>query len=460
MTTDIVVIGAGLTGLTTAYTLARKGREVTVLERMDKAGGQIQTHAENGFVFESGPNTGVVSVPEVAELMRDLQETSGGKCQLEIAPASSKRRLIWKGSKFRALPSGLFSAITTPLFTTADKLRILGEPWRKKGTNPDESVGSLARRRLGKSFVNYAVDPFLSGVYAGNPDALVTRFALPKLYNLEHNYGSFVRGAIAKAREPKTDRDKLATKKVFSAVGGLGKITEAMADYLGNHILLGLKDIKVMPEGDGWRISFGDADGNKQQITCNKVVTTCGAYSLPELLPFVDDETMSKLNNLNYSPIVEVSVGVKDTKGKKFQAFGGLVPSRENKKVLGILFPSACFKGRAPEGGALFSYFIGGMKHAEMLDYSDEQITALVEEYFHTMLKFPASAKPDFIRIFRHKKAIPQYEITSGERFEAIEKVQNQYKGLTIAGNLRDGIGMAHRIKQATDVANKILSDD
>lgn len=460
MTTDIVVIGAGLTGLTTAYTLARKGREVTVLERMDKAGGQIQTHAENGFVFESGPNTGVVSVPEVAELMRDLQETSGGKCQLEIAPASSKRRLIWKGSKFRALPSGLFSAITTPLFTTADKLRILGEPWRKKGNNPDESVGSLARRRLGKSFVNYAVDPFLSGVYAGNPDALVTRFALPKLYNLEHNYGSFVRGAIAKAREPKTDRDKLATKKVFSAVGGLGKITEAMADYLGNRILLELKDIKVMPEGDGWRISFGDADGNKQQITCNKVVTTCGAYSLPELLPFVDDETMSKLNNLNYSPIVEVSVGVKDTKGKKFQAFGGLVPSRENKKVLGILFPSACFKGRAPEGGALFSYFIGGMKHAEMLDYSDEQIIALVEEYFHTMLKFPASAKPDFIRIFRHKRAIPQYEITSGERFEAIEKVQNQYKGLTIAGNLRDGIGMAHRIKQATDVANKILSDD
>ena len=84
---DIVVIGAGLTGLTTAYTLARKGREVTVLERMDKAGGQIQTHAENGFVFESGPNTGVVSVPEVAELMRDLQETSGGKCQLEIALA-------------------------------------------------------------------------------------------------------------------------------------------------------------------------------------------------------------------------------------------------------------------------------------------------------------------------------------------------------------------------------------
>ncbi|MCR5696687.1 MAG: protoporphyrinogen oxidase [Marinilabiliaceae bacterium] len=460
MTTDIVVIGAGLTGLTTAYTLAREERKVMVLERMNKAGGQIQTHSEDGFVFESGPNTGVVSVPEVAELMQDLQVVSGGKCRLEEAPASSKRRLIWKGKKFHALPSGPLSAITTPLFTIADKFRILGEPWRKKGTNPDESVGSLARRRLGKSFVDYAVDPFLSGVYAGNPDALVTRFALPKLYNLEQNYGSFIRGAMAKARIPKTDRDKLATKKVFSAVGGLGKITEAMADYLGDRILLGLKDIKVMPDGDGWRISFSDADGNKQQITCNKVVTTCGAYSLPELLPFVDDEIMSKVNNLRYSPVVEICVGVKDTKGLTFQAFGGLVPSRENKKVLGILFPSACFEGRAPEGGALFSYFIGGMKHAELLDYTDEQLTALVEEYFHTMLKFPASVKPDFIRISRHRKAIPQYEITSGERFEAIEQLQKRYKGLIIAGNLRDGIGMAHRIKQATDVAQNILSDD
>ncbi len=460
MTTDIVVIGAGLTGLTTAYTLARKGREVLVLERMERAGGQIQTHSEDGFVFESGPNTGVVSVPEVAELMQDLQETSGGKCRLEVAPASSKRRLIWKGKKFHALPSGPVSAVTTPLFTMADKFRILAEPWRKKGDNPDESVGSLARRRLGKSFVDYAVDPFLSGVYAGNPDTLVTRFALPKLYNLEQDYGSFIRGAIAKSRIPKTERDKKATKKVFSAEGGLGNITKAMADYLGSRILLGLNDIEVMPQDGLWNISYTDANGITQQIKCNKVVTTCGAYSLPALLPFVDEDTMSKVNNLRYSPVVEISVGVKDTKGLEFQAFGGLVPSKEEKKVLGILFPSACFKGRAPEGGALFSYFIGGMKHAELLDYSDEQLTAIAEEYFHSMLKFPDSVKPDFIRIFRHRKAIPQYEITSGERFEAIERLQNQYKGLIIAGNLRDGIGMAHRIKQAADVADIILRND
>ena len=132
MTTDIVIVGAGLTGLTTAYLLARKGREVMVVEQMDKIGGQIQTYREGNFVYESGPNTGTISNPEVAELMADLEQTSGGKCMLETAPDASKRRLIWKGDRFRELPSGLMSAVTTPLFTFGDKLRILGEPWRKK----------------------------------------------------------------------------------------------------------------------------------------------------------------------------------------------------------------------------------------------------------------------------------------------------------------------------------------
>lgn len=457
MKTDIVIVGAGLTGLTTAYLLARKGREVMVVEQMDKIGGQIQTYREGNFVYESGPNTGAISNPEVAELMADLEQTSGGKCMLETAPDASKRRLIWKGDRFRELPSGLMSAVTTPLFTFGDKLRILGEPWRKKGNNPDESVGSLARRRLGKSFVSYAVDPFLSGVYAGNPDTLVTRYALPKLYNLEQNYGSFVRGAIAKMREPKSDRDRLASKKVFSAVGGLSNITQSMADYLGpQRIVLGIKETKVAPTDEGWKVSYINKEGNAEQIDCKQVVTTCGAYALPEMLPFISDEAMRKLNNLKYAPVIEVSVGVKDVLGGDYQAFGGLVPTCEKQQVLGILFPSACFTGRAPEGGALFTYFIGGVRHAELLDKSDAEITALVEEYFHKMLKFPAQITPDLIRIFRHQHAIPQYEITSGERFDAIEQLQKQYRGLTIAGNLRDGIGMAHRIKQATDIANQI----
>lgn len=450
----IVIIGAGLTGLTTAFHLTRKGKNVHILECADRVGGQIRTFREDGFIAESGPNTGVVSYPEVAELFEALSPA----CRLETAHEESKRRLIWKGDHFRELPSGLFSAVTTPLFTFSDKFRILGEPFRAKGTNPDESVGGLAARRLGKSFLNYAVDPFLSGVYAGDPQKLITRYALPKLYNLEQQYGGFIRGTIAKMRQPKTDRDRMATKKVFSAAGGLDTLTDAMAAAIGpEHITLSASDITILPEDGKWTIRY-TTTGGEQVLHADKVITTVGAYALPELLPFVPQKEMEAISNLHYAPVVQASVGFRNTGNLKFEAFGGLVPSCEKKDVLGILFPSACFDNRSPEDGALFSFFIGGVKHAELTTWPDDELKALIEHELHAMLKFPVDVKPDFIRLFRHPRAIPQYEQNSGLRFSTVEALQKRYPGLILAGNLKGGIGMADRIRQATEIANALTN--
>lgn len=441
---EIVIIGAGLTGLSTAHNLKKYGHDVVIVEKDGRIGGQIQTHQEDGFVFESGPNTGVVSFPEVIELFDDL----AGDCELEIARESSKRRFIWKGNRFHALPSGPLSAITTPLFRLSDKFRILGEPWRKRGSDPDEPVGALAQRRLGKSFYEYAVDPFVSGVYAGDPMKLTTRYALPKLYNLEANYGSFIRGAMAKTKEPKTDRDRLANKKVFSAVGGLSQMVDAMAK--GLDIILNAHDVKIRPaDGGGWHVTFN----GMEEIQCQRVVTTVGAYALPSLLPFIPAERLKPFTQLFYAPIIQVCVGIRDAMGLDFPAFGGLVPSKEQKRVLGILFPSSCFEGRAPEGGALYSYFIGGARHTDYLQKSDEEIRQIVLDEFHAMLKYPAGVEPDLIRIFRHERAIPQYWSDSGERFKLIEELQGQYQGLVLAGNMRDGIGMGNRIHQGAEIA-------
>ena len=452
--TDIAIIGAGLTGLTTAFWLTRAGKKIQIIERQDRAGGQIRTFQENGFVYESGPNTGVVSYPEVAELFAALSPD----CTLETAREESKKRWIWKGNKFHALPSGLVSAVTTPLFTLYDKFRILGEPFRAKGTNPDESVAELAARRLGKSFVDYAVDPFLSGVYAGNPHTLVTRHALPKLYNLEQDYGSFIKGSIAKAKLPKSERDKLATKKVFSAVGGLERLAEALVKAIGKEqITLSASEVKIQPQDKQWLITYRTPEG-EQSLIANKVVTTCGAYALPDLLPFIPKEDIGQISNLHYAPIIQASVGFHNTRGLQFGAFGGLVPSKEKRDVLGILFPSACFVGRSPEEGALFSFFIGGVRHADMLDWSDEKLKDMILKNIHSMLKFPADAQPDLIKIHRHQKAIPQYEKSSEARFKMIEELQIRYPGLILAGNIKGGIGMADRIRQATGIAKELAS--
>lgn len=453
---EIVVIGAGLTGLTLAFYLKKNKKDILILEKSDRTGGVIKTRNENGFVYEAGPNTGVVGNPEVAELFEDLK----GRCTFEAADPSAKRRLIWKGKKWHAIPSGLISAVGTPLFSLKDKFRVLGEPFRKPGTNPEETLTDLVKRRLGVSFLNYAVDPFISGVYAGNTDYLIPKYALPKLYALEQNYGSFVLGSMKKAKERKNDqRLQKATREVFSAKGGLGKLIDALTQETGEeNILLNAENTSVTPVKGGFQVRCS-IDGKNLEIRTKKVVSTAGAYVLPKILPFLTQEEKQPFEVLKYASVVQAILGFKKWKGMNLRAFGGLVPSRENKKILGALFTSSFFVQRAPENGAVISVFMGGTKRPEIYDMSDQEIRFLLESQAKEMLEMP-EFNPDLLKIFRYKHAIPQYGLDSKKRFETIQNLQEKYPGLILAGNLRDGIGMADRIKQARTLAEELIKDN
>lgn len=452
---DVVIIGAGLTGLTMGLYLKKAGVNFVIVERAAKTGGVIQTISERGFVYETGPNTGVVSNPEVAELFEDLE----GRCELETANPAAKRRLIWKNNQWNALPSGLWSAITTPLFTWGDKFRILGEPWRAKGTNPDEKLSDLVKRRLGKSFLDYAVDPFVSGIYAGNPKELVPRYALPKLWKLEQEYGSFIRGTIQKAKLPKTERDKKATKEVFSAKGGLKKLIDALTEAIEEEHLMLSAETMVKNTASGLQMQITTPE-HMRILEPKFLVTTCGGYALGNLLPFLSEEEKAPFNSLKYAAVTQVLLGFEKWKGTNLNAFGGLVPGTENKNILGVLFTSSFFEGRAPQGGALLSVFMGGTKRPDIAQMDNDEIESLIRKDLPRMMS-NRSFSPDLMRIHRYPKAIPQYTETSGARLEMIEKLQQKYPGLILAGNIRDGIGMADRVKQgrtiAEELAGKIL---
>ncbi|MDR0686884.1 MAG: protoporphyrinogen oxidase [Dysgonamonadaceae bacterium] len=444
-----IVLGAGLTGLSVAFHLVKQGKRVIILEKTDRTGGQIRTIEKDGFVFETGPNTGVISNPETAELLRTLHPN----CVTQVADPSSSCRLIWKNGKFHALPSGIIGGITTPLFSLQDKLRIIGEPFRRRGNDPNESVGALAVRRLGRSFLDYAVDPFVSGIYAGDPMRLVTRHALPKLYNLEHTYGSFIRGAVTIGLSGfKNARSKGVTKEIFSVRGGLSQLTNSLADAIGReNIILSADSILLERSEDRWRVSFASPSG-RFDLNAGRVITTLGAHALSPLLPFAPEVEMNKIARLRYAPVVQISIGIRNIGKRNFRAFGGLVPSCEHQDVLGVLFPSACFNGRAPEGGMLFSLFAGGIKNPHMVELSDREIENLAIQTFHQMLGFPPDVEPDLLHISRHQNAIPQYESDTGERLSAVNTLQNRFRGLTIAGNLRDGISIADRIRQGASL--------
>jgi len=448
---DIIIIGGGLTGLTLAFYLKKAGKDFLIVEQQDRTGGVINTISEEGFIYETGPNTGVLSSTEIVELFDSLNND----CKLVIANPESKKRYIWKNKRWNALPSGFISAVTTPLFSFYDKIRILGEPFRKAGLNPDESIASLVKRRMGQSYLDYAVDPFISGIYAGDPHRLITRYAMPKLYRLEQDYGSFIGGAIEKKKLPKSALQKRTTSEVFSVNGGLTYLISALNNAIGNeNIITACKNVKVDKSQNGFLVSFNNEAGQIVKLNAPKVITTTGANILSELLPFISKELIQPLSVLKYAPVVQVAVGFTNWKGLKLDAFGALMPTKENRNMLGVLFPSAIFDGRAPKNGALLSVFLGGVKNASLINKSDEEIKLLVlNEISETLGE---NAAPDLLRIFRYSQAIPQYDISSEQRIFTINKIQDENPGLFLAGNIRDGIGMSDRVKQARMLAEQL----
>ncbi len=448
---DVTIIGGGLTGLATAWFLKKKGLSVRLVEREPRTGGVIRTIEQGGFVFETGPNTGLASNHELIGLLEDVADS----CRVEYAREESRKRYIWKKNRWHALPSGPLSGLRTPLFSVRDKLGILLEPFRRPGKDPMESVATMVRRRLGSSYLDYAVDPFVSGVYAGDPEYLVTKFALPRLYQLEQDYGSFIVGALRKARERKARGEEKPHGKIFSCSGGLGELTKALHSKLGDQIIhTGCDALRIEPLDQGYKVGFRKS-GQQVEWTSGWTVLCTGAKSIHEILPFIPEENLHGISRLEYAKVIQVAAGFKTWSGMPLDAYGGLIPSVEKRNALGILFPSSIFDQRAPENGVLLSVFLGGFRCPEMLTLDDREIEDIVLKEIRETLGL-ADPKPDLMSIHRYESAIPQYGISSAERYRDIETIEREYPGLILAGNIRDGIGMADRVRQASETAERI----
>ncbi len=444
---DVVVIGAGLTGLTAAYYLKQQQVSFRLVEEQDRAGGVIHTRRQNGFVFEAGPNTGVLGNPDAAELFEDL----GSACECITAGGSVNKRYILKSGTWNAMPMGPMEAVRTPLFTLKDKFRILGEPFRRPGTDPEEPLSEMVKRRMGQSFLDYAIDPFILGVYSGDPSKLITKYAFPKLYNLEQNYGSFIGGSAKKMFEKKDPRELKATRKVFSVKGGLSGLVGALEASVREGLMTDVINVQVIPENGGFRVT-GQQGGETINLKARKVITTTGAHALPDLLPFVPKSQLEPLLRMKYAQVVQAAIGFHKWEGMDPDGFGGLIPSKEQRDILGVLFLSSLFEGRAPVGGALFAVFAGGVRREDIFNLPDTELRALIAREFSALMQVK-EFNPDLFEIMRYTHAIPQYGTESREKLGVLDRLQQQVPGLLIGGNGCDGIGMADRIKQGKRLA-------
>lgn len=447
----IAIIGGGLTGLSLGFFLSKQGIPFTIIEKSNRVGGVIQTNSEHEFTYECGPNTGVLGTIEIENLLQELSND----CTIEIANETAKKRLILKNGEWHALPSGLISAICTPLFTFRDKIKILGEPFRKKGNNPNETIHQMVDRRLGKSFHNYAVAPFINGVYAGNTDKLITRFALPKLFNLEQEYGSFIKGTFAKSKLNKKQGTPTPSKKVFSCIGGLSSIISALEKRLSPNIQLNCNTISITKNESTYTLHWIQ-DSIEKSENFSHIITTCNPFEINNIIPNISKEQKQILNSSTYAPVVQASIGFKEWNGISIKAFGGLISPIENRNILGVLFTSSMFRNKSPQNGALLSIFMGGMLRTDIISLSDSNILEILKTEVSDLLKIPIW-NPEIIKIHRHTHAIAQYNIEMEAILKTIQEIENANPNIYIAGSIKDGIGMADRVKQAYSISQKVI---
>jgi oxygen-dependent protoporphyrinogen oxidase len=438
----ICIIGAGISGLASAWQLHQAGNDCTVLEAGERIGGSIRSHQREGFLMEAGPNSIQINSAEIAAFLDSIPNLKGQIIESETA---AKKRFLVRAGRVFSVPMGPLQALTTPLFSLGAKLRLLKEPFIKPALDEcEESVADFVRRRLGDEFYNYAIDPLVGGIYAGRPETLSLRYAFPKLYALEQKDGGLIRGALKKIFNADTKKNKSFKKSIISFQEGLETLPNYIAKALGDRVQTSVNLESIKKENNKWLVAC-----NGKTELYDTVILTVPAHSLKNL-PL--DQALSKalepLDTIEYPPVSVLSLGFKrNAIEHPLDGFGVLVPSCEERSILGALFPSSFFKNRAPKDQVLLTIFVGGDRQPELCNPELETLTKLVIPELETLLG--VKEPPTICQLDHWPRAIPQYKIGYGKYLKSIQTIEAAHSGLKIAGNYRDGISLSYCLEAA-----------
>jgi protoporphyrinogen/coproporphyrinogen III oxidase len=441
---DCVVVGGGISGLGAAYALHKREAALLVVEAGATLGGAIQSErSAEGFVLEHGPNTVVSSD---AGLLGTFAELGIASERVVAGGQGSKRYILHRGVP-TPLPSSPLGLLTTPLLSRGAKLRLLAEPLVPRAHTSDESVYSFFTRRLGAEPARRFVDPFVSGIYAGDPASLSLGAAFPRLWRAEQRAGSLLLGMLLGAgRDPHAPRPS-GKRALFSFRNGLHTWPAAVGRALGpEQVWLRSRVVALAPDADGWRLTVEREQNNHGtrkvvEVRATSVVLAVPAYVAAALVASLDAPAATALRGIHYPPLAVVHLGWRqEDLAHPLDGFGMLCPEEEQRRILGSLWPSTLFSGRAPQGMVLLTQFVGGGRAPELAQHPDEAIIADVASELRALLG--AHGEPVAARVVRWPCAIPQYNAGHAQRIATIERLEARYAGLHLLGNYRGGVAV------------------
>ncbi len=476
----IAIVGGGIAGLAAAYELELARRngaavEYTLYESQARLGGVLASEIVDGTVLERGPDSFLTEKPAAAQLCREL----GLGAELTASNDADRKTYIVVGNRLIPLPDGLMFLVPTKLIPTAltrlfsllTKIRMgleLLHPPRPSGQ--DESVASLVERHFGREAVERLADPLLSGIFGGDASQLSARTVLPRLVEMETEYGSLTRGMLAAHRKMRSmaaaaakmngaTNNKPAPRAIFTALrGGMSQLVEALTARLDPASVRLSAPVSVLEKtADGWKLeSHGAAE------LYDAVIIATPAWAAGALLNSVDPLLGAELSAIFYSSSITVNLIYDEAQlGSLPDGFGFLVPAVEGRSMLACTFVHRKFLGRTPTGKAIFRAFLGGMKHEELMAASDETLVATVRRELNEILGkkvLPLATNPEHSQVSRWSRAMAQYAVGHQERKQRIAERVAALPGLRLAGNAYDGIGIPDCIRLGRQAAKELIA--
>jgi protoporphyrinogen/coproporphyrinogen III oxidase len=448
-----LVIGGGISGLVCACALRKSGVDVLVAEQSDRAGGAIRTERLDGYLLELGPQ----SFSGTAQMLQLVDEL-GIRQQIVQAPSHAPRYVLVNG-KLEKVPMSPPAFLTSGFVGIATKVAVLRDVIRKSAPpENDESIADFVRRKFSVEMLDRLVGPFISGLYAGDPEKLSLRSAFPMLYEAEKSKGSIFRGMLANAKKQPSDQPR-QRPTLLSFADGTQAFTDALAANLGDRLSLNTVVRLVSRDDSGARSAFQvivRTGAEQHVIVADQVIVATPPNVAGTLLRDIAPSMSSPIAGIEYASIAVVSLGYTTSDiGDPLHGFGFLIPRSAGVRTLGTVWNTSLFPGRAPEGHALLTSFIGGATDPNAAKLPPGDLTAIVHKETAQVLKIRGN--PTFSNVTTYPRALPQYNLGHSDRLAAIDEARKHHPNLWLIGNYLRGPAIGTCVEQALSVADQII---
>ena len=446
--TDVIIIGGGISGLSTAWWLAQAGASVQVWEADNRLGGKIKSRQQGGYLTEQAASLLMNFRPEVTQLV-----SKAGLDTLKTQRLPQARRYLLHRGELQALPMRMAGMLSSPLWSLRGKLRLLLEPFIPAGSAEDETVSQFIRRRLGNEMLEKAMEPFIAGTLAADPDLASAGATLPRLTALERRFGSITAGVLA---HKLLRRRTACNVDSFSFRGGMNTLVNTLTHTAGVQVLSNRRVEEIIPDGNSWSVTATTPDGERS-LNATHVVVATPAPMAANLISSVDHELATLLSDIQYAPLAVLHMGLDQQQiGHALDGTGFLTPRQEQQPFTGNLWMSSLFCDRAPTGKVLLTTYLGGARHPKAAHWNDAR---LLDEALRALTPLlDIKGNPEMVRIDRHAQALPLYHGAHLVRDHAISGRLQTLPGLHVEANYRGGVSIRDRIARGQQLAQKITA--